>query len=87
MTLHGLFDKMKEKGFYYFEGKTNDRDESICIEFSTLHNGRGDTVELALNYSLNKEATYDATFIIDGERLMLEDVDVVELFDYINKLT
>lgn len=82
MTLHGLFSKMREKGFHYFEGNTNSTDESIYLYFSTGHNGRGNTVELAVNPD-----SYDVTFHIDSERLLLDDIDEAELFNHINKLT
>ncbi len=83
MTLLGLFEKMKEKGYHYFEGKTNSRDESIYVEFSTLHSGRGDSVELAVNYPTE---TYDVTIRKGGKTTMIDDIDCIRLFELINEL-
>ena len=83
MTLKGLFNKMQEKGYHYFSGNTNSTDDSIYLYFSTGYNGRGNSIELAVN----PLDSYDVTFYTDGERLELEDVGPLELIETINKIT
>jgi len=81
MTLHGLFEKLREKNFHYFVGNTNKSDASIYVEFSTKYGGRGDTIELAINPN-----SYDVTFQIDGEIASYDDIDEFELINYLNQL-
>lgn len=53
MDLKALHSLMIKKKFHYFEGKTNDRDDSLYLSFSTKHNGRGDFIDLRIGNTDN----------------------------------
>lgn len=44
-----LFQKMNEKGYYYFEGNLPTGTEDVYLNFSTLYNGRGNIIDMRLN--------------------------------------
>jgi len=46
MDLIALHSIMSRKKYHYFEGKTNDRENNLYLSFSTLHNGRGNNVDI-----------------------------------------
>lgn len=48
MDLMAIHATMRRKGYHYFTGTTNDRDEVLFLNFSTLTNGRGDTVDIEI---------------------------------------
>ena len=48
MNLTALHSILRRKGFHFFEGRTNNREDYINFHFSTGHNGRGDSVEIIL---------------------------------------
>ena len=48
MDLKALHSLMSRKQFHYFEGQTNNRDNTLYLSFSTQHNGSGDCVEIRI---------------------------------------
>ncbi len=48
MDLIKLHNTCKSKGFYYFTGHTNNREENIYMKFSQFNGGRGDTIEIEI---------------------------------------
>jgi len=53
MDLKALFSLMNRKGFYYFEGNTNQNNNNLYISFSTLHGGRGNFVDIRIGETNN----------------------------------
>ncbi len=48
MDLKALHSIMSRKKYYYFEGSTNDREDNLYLSFSTLHNSRGNIVDIRI---------------------------------------
>jgi hypothetical protein len=53
MNLNALFTLMKQKGFYYFSGLTNTRENNLYLRFSTLYDEKGDVVEFRIGDNNN----------------------------------
>ena len=81
MNIKVLFSILKKKGYHYFDGHTNDRDSDLYIYFSTLHNGRGDSVELRLG-----DTDHDITIFNNITNREIKNIDDNELFSFIEKL-
>ncbi len=82
MDLLALHSLMKDKGFHYFEGLTNDSENFIQISFSTLHLGKGDSVNLEIYFESN------TCFInINTNYLSLTShlTDLNEIFNYLDR--
>lgn len=48
MILKEIHSLMANNGFHYFDGQTNKQSGDMFIDFSTVHNGRGNSVELKI---------------------------------------
>jgi len=48
MDLKALHSTMSKMCYHYMKGNTNNRDNNLYISFSTLYNGRGDTIEFRI---------------------------------------
>jgi hypothetical protein len=48
MNLMALYSTLRRKGFHYSEGRTNDKEDYLCIQFSTGYNGRGNAAEITI---------------------------------------
>jgi len=86
MTIHSIMGK---KGYRYFDGVTNDRDNGLFIDFSTGHNGRGDAVELEIFPDYTNVKTHVAKTSKEGEymeRTEYEKVNDAELVKILNSL-
>ena len=66
MDLKKLHSIMSRKKYHYFEGKTNDIENNLYLSFSTLHNSRGNIIDIRIgdtdndinclmNYTLAKD--------------------------------
>jgi hypothetical protein len=69
---------MNKYGFYYFSGYTNKEDNIIFCEFSTLHNGKGDSFELVLKYQ-NNDLKYHRNGHLKEEIKGLTDSNLIQL--------
>lgn len=64
MDLNALHSLMSKKKFHYFEGQTNDKKSSLYLSFSTLYNGRGNSVDIRIgDISNDIECWIDPTYI------------------------
>jgi len=52
MSIHSL---MREKGFHYISGNTNDSSSLLSLEFTTGYNGRGNAIEINIEDANNAE--------------------------------
>lgn len=73
-TLHKL---MAENGYNYFEGLMNPSSGSMNVNFSTVHNGRGDSFDLKLGDKKNDIIFCNRT---GTRRLKIIDVNGPTLF-------
>ena len=77
MDLKALHSIMSRKKYHYFEGKTNDRENNLYLSFSTLYNGRGNSIDIRIgdtdndinclvnnNRTENKQITDNDIFLI-----------------------
>ena len=62
MNIKALHSLMTKKGYYYFEGNTNSREDFLYICFSTSNGGRGDAIDLKIS---NEDS--DIIFYKQGE--------------------
>lgn len=67
---------MRDKGYHYFDGKTNNINDNLYLDFSTGHNGRGDWVEIKIGIS------HDIRYK-NGE---FKNISQGELFEILNTL-
>ncbi len=77
MELKALHSLMSRKGFHYFDGHTNDNENNLYLSFSTMHNGRGDMVEIRIG-----EMDNDIKFWINSSNIIHRKVSDVMIFSY-----
>jgi len=80
MDLKALHSLMSRKKFYYFDGKTNDRNNNLYVSFSTLPNGRGSSLCIRIGDIDNDINWYDYTNNIE-----LKNVSDNEIFSLIEE--
>lgn len=79
MNLKHLHQIMSEKGYHYFDGKTNSTDDNIYLDFSTGHNGRGDWFEITIGPEHHNIMYRDK----DGELVEHKNINDNEIFKII----
>lgn len=73
-----LHNTMREKGYHYFSGLTNDKNNFFSFSFSTGLNGRGDSVELDIGPALTTVDIWK-----NGRQTI--DVETKDLMKYITE--
>jgi len=63
MDLKALHSIMSRKKYHHFEGKTNDIENSLYLSFSTLHNGRGNSIDIRIG-----DIDNDINCLVDNNR-------------------
>lgn len=82
MDLNALHSLMSAKGYHYFEGDTNSIDDELCIYFSTIHGGRGDSLDL----TIRSDSTDVIGWTHTGTETRLENLTDADLFKLIETL-
>ena len=57
MDLKKIFSIIKQKGFHYFEGKTNDQENNLYISFTEHSLGKGNSIDLRIG-NVDNDITY-----------------------------
>jgi hypothetical protein len=83
MNLKVLFLAMKKKNFHYFNGNTIKNNGDLCLTFSTLSLGKGDSVDIIIG---DKDNVIENCWI-DGKLVALQVIGVSdpELLQIIEK--
>lgn len=76
IDLKKLYSLMRVKKYHYSECKTNDKETDLYISFSTVHNGRGNCVEIRIG---------DVDNDIDYMDNKLRNINSDELISFINQ--
>ena len=79
IDLKRLFSEMTKNGYFYFSGLTNPNGE-FDITFSTLHDGKGDYVEITMDSNQKYEIDID-TFQVEHMEDDLSEEKINELLD------
>jgi hypothetical protein len=74
-----LHNTMREKGYHYFSGLTNGRNNFFNFNFSTEYNGRGDSVNLDIGPAITTVDT------IKNNQQSLQTVETKDLMKYITE--
>ena len=80
MDLIALHSIMSRKKYYYFSGSTNTIDNEIYIDFSTGHNGRGNSIDLRIG-----QKNHDIIINTDLGQISLVNLNDSELIQIIEK--
>ena len=81
MDLKALHSIMSRKKYHYFEGKTNDRENNLYLSFSTLHNGRGNTIYIRIGDTDN-----DINCLVDNIRTEYKQITDNDIFLILEEL-
>ena len=81
MELIALHSIMSRKKYHYFYGKTNDADNNLYLSFSTLHNGRGDSIDIRLGGVNN-----DIIFLLDNIKTEYKQITDNGVFQLLEEL-
>jgi hypothetical protein len=78
MDLKALHSLMSRKKFHYFDGKTNDKENNLYLSFSTLHNGKGDNIDIRIG-----DIDNDINCWINSTNIEMKNVGDNEIFSLI----
>ncbi len=81
MNLLALHSIMSEKGYHYFSGRTNDKEDNLYLDFSTLHNGRGNSVEIRIG-----KKDFDIIAYIQDEENSWKNIQENKLYQILNQI-
>jgi len=81
MDLTALHSIMSRKKYYYFEGKTNSRENNLYLSFSTLHNGRGDIIDIRIG-----DVDNDINCLVDNIRTENKQITDNDIFLILEEL-
>lgn len=82
MDLIKLHNLMKSKKFHYFTGQTNDKDSKLYLEFSTLAQGKGNSIE----FIIGKNDTDVKCWILSKPNIEKRKLKDDEVFEFIKTL-
>jgi hypothetical protein len=82
MDLNALHSIMSRKKYHYFEGKTNDSENNLYLSFSTLHNGRGNIINIRIG-----DINNDINCLVNNNRIenkQITDNDIFLILEELN---
>jgi len=82
MDLKALHSIMSRKKYHYFEGQTNDSESNLYLSFSTLHNGRGNYIDIRIGDTDN-----DINCLVENNRTenkQITDNDIFLILEELN---